>query len=53
MRTTPTQTAEPAAARAATHPSAKEEEIHPASWRLAGSPGDTPDHFKFSMSTHI
>lgn len=36
--TAPTLTAELAAAHAATHPFAKEEEIPPASWRLAGSP---------------
>lgn len=38
--TAPTPTAELAAAHAATRPFAKEEEIRPASWRLAGSPGN-------------
>lgn len=37
--TAQTLTAEHAAAHAATHPYEREEETHPASWRLAGSPG--------------
>lgn len=38
VQTAPTPTAGLAAALAATHPFAKGEEIHPASWRRAGSP---------------
>lgn len=40
-----TPTVEPAAAHAATHPSEREGETPPASWRLGGSPGNgCPDH---------
>lgn len=39
-----TRTVELAAAHAATHPFVKGEEIHPASWKLAGSPGNTVKH---------